>query len=293
MKVAIYGNSFEKKYAPAIVRLFESLNARNISLIIHRTFYDFIKQQANYTPAAEALFDSYYNMNSDTKFIFSIGGDGTFLQTVSYVQDKQIPIIGLNIGRLGFLADIPEEDIDNALTAIFEERYEIEERALLQVQTSKEAFTPFNIAMNDVTIHKMNAVSMITIHAFIDDVFLNAYWADGLIISSPTGSTAYSMSVGGPIVLPNCNNFIITPIAPHNLTVRPLVVPDNSVIRLQISGRTSNYLTSLDSRLKTLDTSEEVVVQKAPFKVKILKLPGHSFYATLRNKLMWGLDKRN
>lgn len=293
MKIAVYGKPFEKQYAATIIQLFERLKAHQVPSIVHRSFYEFLRKQLQYTPKAEALFDTYYNMPEHIDFIFSIGGDGTFLQTVAMVRDKEIPIIGLNIGRLGFLADIQEDEIEDALLALFDKQYEIEERTLLQASTTNKAFAPFDVAMNDVAVHKKNAVSMITIHAYINDVLLNAYWADGLIIASPTGSTAYSLSVGGPIVIPSAKNFIITPIAPHNLTVRPVVVPDDSTIHLRISGRANSYLASLDSRLKVLDTAQEVTIKKAPYHVKMLKLPEHHFYATLRNKLMWGMDKRN
>lgn len=293
MKVAIYGKSFEQKYAATIIRLFEKLEEHRFSVVMHRRFFEYIQYQLSYRPKVVSLFDSYYDMDEDISYFFSIGGDGTFLQAVSFVREKEIPIIGFNIGRLGFLADIQEDDMDDALKALIEERYEIEERALIEVLTTNQLFEPFNMAMNDVTVHKKNSVSMITIHAYLNEVFLNAYWADGLIISTPTGSTAYSMSVGGPIVLPSSESFIITPIASHNLTVRPLVVPDKTTIRLQVNGRTSSFFASLDSRMKVLNTSEEITLRKATYRVKMLKLPGHSYYTTLRNKLMWGLDKRN
>ncbi|WP_372644489.1 NAD kinase, partial [Ancylomarina sp.] len=217
-----------------------------------------------------------------------------FLDAVTVVQDSGIPIVGVNSGRLGFMADIAREEIPAAISDIFEGNYSIEERTLLKVQTKDNGlFKDFNYALNEFTVHKKDSASMITIHTYIDGEYLNSYWADGLIIATPTGSTAYSLSVGGPILIPNTQNFVISPISPHNLTVRPIVLPNHQEITLKVEGRSDSYLASLDSRSVSFEALNELKISKADFKIKVLKLKTHSFYSTLRNKLMWGVDKRN
>ena len=225
--------------------------------------------------------------------MFSIGGDGTFLEAVSYVRDKGIPIVGVNTGRLGFLADISQDQISQAMNAIINKEFDVEERSLIKVETNSAQSIDFPYALNEMTCHKMDTSSMITIHTFIDGEFLNSYWADGLIVATPTGSTAYSLSAGGPILTPSSSNFIITPLAPHNLTVRPLVIPDKHVIKMVIEGRGVNYLATLDSHSHILPYNVEITLRKADFSVKVIKLKTHSYFSTLRNKLMWGADRRN
>jgi len=263
-------------------------------IVIFESFYEFIKENSSFDPEPNSLFKSSLKKDNKLDLMFSIGGDGTFLECVSYVRDCDIPIVGINSGRLGFLANISKEDLPSALKSIFNKFYTIEERTLLEVQTSSgEQFKDFSYALNEVTVQKRDSGSMITIHVYMNDLFLNSYWADGLIISTPTGSTAYSLSVGGPIIVPGSQNFVITPIAPHNLTVRPLVVPDNNELTLKIESRAENYLASLDYHTEIIDTSVILTVKAADYKVKILKLDNISFFSTLRAKLMWGLDKRN
>jgi NAD+ kinase len=225
--------------------------------------------------------------------MFSIGGDGTFLETSSLVRNKNIPIVGINTGRLGFLSDIPSDKISEAIDNFFDKNFTIEKRTLLKLDTDNKLFSDFNFALNDVCIHKKDATSLITIHVYINNEYLNSYWADGLIVSTPTGSTAYSMSLGGPIVVPNSENFIITPIASHNLTVRPIVINNNNELRIKVEGRSENFLVSLDSKSMLVDSTVELTIKKAPFSVNVLKFKNNSFFTTLRNKLMWGIDKRN
>jgi len=215
------------------------------------------------------------------------------LDTVTLIRDSKIPILGINTGRLGFLSNISIQEIDQAMDALHSKKYTVDERALLKVKTEDNLFGETNFALNELTIHKKDSSSMITIHAYINDQYLNSYWADGLIIATPTGSTAYSLSCAGPIVVPGSENFVITPIAPHNLNVRPIVVSDNSEIKLKIEGRGMQFLASLDSRSETIDSKYELTIVKEKFKIGLIQLENQDFLRTIRNKLMWGIDKRN
>lgn len=292
MKIAIYGRSFSKSFNEPIIRLFKVLNSYNVHITIFKPFFEFIINNIHFKPKVQSFFNDHKDICKEVDLIFSLGGDGTFLETISFVRDYNIPIVGINTGRLGFLSYISREDIADALDAIFNKKYSLEHRVLIKLVSSVDLFEGFNYALNEVTIQKKDS-TMITIHAYLNNEYLNSYWADGLIISTPTGSTAYSLSVGGPIVIPNSSNFIISPIAPHNLTVRPIVVPDSNEIVLKVNSRNSKYLASLDYRSEILDTSVELTLKRADFTIKILKLENHSFYSTIRNKLMWGADKRN
>ena len=225
--------------------------------------------------------------------MFSLGGDGTLLDTLSFVRDYKIPILGINIGRLGFLASTGKEDISNALEALEKGSYKHDCRSLIELDCNKPLFGNVNYALNEFAIHKKDTSAMITIHAYINGEFLNSYWVDGLIVSTPTGSTGYNLSCGGPILMPQSANFVITPIAPHNLNVRPIVVPDDSVISFEIEGRGDNYLCTLDSRYETIDNSFQIAVRKCSFNVDLVRLPDHNFLNTLSKKLHWGSDSRN
>lgn len=291
--IAIYGRPFNESFNDSIHGLFDKLKESNVNVVIFRPFYEFLEQKLDFIPEVKGFFTNHEDLSKDVDYMISIGGDGTFLDTVGIVRDSGIPVVGINSGRLGFLANIAKEDVDDALDAIVEKKFTVEERTLLQLETSQNMFGDFSYALNEFTIHKMSSSSMIKVHAFIDGELLNSYWGDGLIVSTPTGSTAYSLSVGGPIVVPKAKNFIISPIAPHNLTVRPIVVTNDSEIVLKVEGRGDSYLASLDSRSVVLDPSIEVKLKLADFTIKLLKFSQHSFYSTLRNKLMWGVDKRN
>lgn len=296
MKIAIYGKSFNTVFYPYIRDFFEIINSRfkPLDIIIYRPFYDFIVNETGYLPKISGNYSNCSEIDKSIDYMFSIGGDGTFLETVTYVKDLNIPIIGINSGRLGFLSYIAKEEISTTLEAILNEDYTIEERTLIHLDTEVNLFGKFSYALNELTVHKKDSASMITVHTWLNDEYINTYWADGLIIATPTGSTAYSLSAAGPIVVPYAHNFIITPIAPHNLTVRPIVIPDkNTIVRLKVEGRNDSYLITLDHRSVSFDSSTELLIKSADFKIKILKLKTHSFYKTLRNKLMWGLDKRN
>jgi NAD+ kinase len=294
MVVAIYGKKFNKGFEKYVFEIFQKLKEYAVKVLIYKPFYDYLVKETYYQPIVDDHFENYNQLpTSEINFFFSIGGDGTFLETIFFVRDSEIPVIGFNSGRLGFLADISKERISQALDDIFTENYTTEKRNLIQLVSPDNYFDGFNYALNEVTVHKKDSSSMINIHAYLDDKYLNTYWADGLIISTPTGSTAYSLSAGGPIVVPNTNNLIITPIAPHTLTVRPIVISDNNVVSLKIEGRNINYLLSLDSRFEVFDGSLEIKLKRATFSVNILKFKNHNYFSTLRNKLMWGMDKRN
>ena len=241
------------------------------------------------------LFRSENNedLPGKTDFLFSIGGDGTLLDTILLVKDSNIPIAGINAGRLGFLSSIARENITFAVEALAKGHYSIEARTLLRVESNHPVFNGTNIALNDFTIHKMETSSMIKIHTYLNGEYLNSYWADGLIIATPTGSTGYSMSCGGPIIVPQSESFVITPIAPHNLNVRPIVVSDRNVISLEVEGRSQNYMATLDSRSYAIDSSFQLAIRKESYPINLVRLSNENFLGTLRSKLNWGLDSRN
>jgi len=293
MHAAIFGKNFNDDFKPSLKAFFKILKSYGYKLSIYEPFYQFIAKNCSFLPEAKTMFNEPFPENSEIDIVFSIGGDGTFLDAVSYVREKEIPIVGINSGRLGFLANISKKEIPSALKAINEKRFNIEERTLLEVNTDKKYFKDFNFALNEATILKRDSGSMITIKVYVNGEYLNTYWADGLIFATPTGSTAYSLSLGGPIVVPASSNFIITPIAPHNLTVRPIVIPDNYDITIKVSGRAENYLLSIDSQSVVVEKNTKICIKAANFKVKTVRIENHTFFNNIRDKLMWGFDKRN
>lgn len=293
MKVAVFGTTVSDSFTPVLNEFFGFLKANKIEVQLYQPFYSYLVDELKTEPFYTSLFNSYRDFKNSCDFIFSVGGDGTFLHSVLSIRNFDIPVVGVNSGRLGFLADISENQVQNALTQIFNHNYSLIERTMLQVDFCGKDNLDFNFALNEMTVLKTDTSSMINIYAYLGNELLNNYWADGLIIATPTGSTAYSLSVGGPILTPDSENFVITPLAPHNLTVRPLVVPDNYEIELKIEGRGTHFLTSLDFRSVAVDLSTVIKVKKANFKLKTLQLPGQTFFSTLRNKLMWGIDRRN
>lgn len=292
MKVAIYGRCTQDNSSEHIQQLFHKLNEYKSELYIHEPFYSFIKQKLEITGAIKT-FSSHNELKGKVDYMLSLGGDGTFLETLSFIRDSGIPVLGINTGRLGFLANVAKTEINSAIEALAAKKFSLEKRALLNVTAPQNLFGEVHYGLNELTILKKDSSSMITIHAYINDEYLNSYFADGLIIATPTGSTAYSLSCGGPLVMPGSENFVITPIAPHNLNVRPLVISDNNKITLKVEGRSTNYLLSLDSKTEVIDSSVEIKVQKADFYLNLIKLENQNFFNTLRNKLLWGLDKRN
>lgn len=292
MRVAIYGREFNEKYDDDIQVLFNILSQKGVELVIFEKFFGFLKQKIK-NLAPHSTFSNHNEITGQIDFMLSIGGDGTLLDTLMFIRDSNVPIIGFNTGRLGFLSTVSLKETEMAVDALINKQYSLDKRNLLRLETKNNLFDNVNFALNELTVHKKDSASMMTIHAFVNGDYLNSYWADGIIVSTPTGSTAYSLSCGGPIIIPGSENFIITPIAPHNLNVRPIVLPSDNVVTLKFEGRSKKYLIALDSRTETVDSSEELTIRKEKFKVNLIRLNGHNFLTTLRNKLMWGLDLRN
>lgn len=293
MKIAIYGMQFGDDFSPHFEKLIGLLNKNKTEIVIYKPFFESLNEGIQSKLKDISFFTTAAELKKRAEILLSIGGDGTFLDSATFVQNSGIPIAGINSGRLGFLANISGSEIEEAINKIIENSYSFEERELIQLVTPSKLFGDCNFALNEATISKKDSSSMITIHAYLNGNFLNTYWADGLIIATPTGSTAYSLSVGGPIVVPEAKNFIITPIAPHNLTVRPLVLPNDQELTLKIEGRDENYLVSLDRRYEAVTSDIEIKIKKARFKIKVIKHDDRTFFSTLREKLMWGLDRRN
>lgn len=292
-EILIFGRPFSKDFRLNFRLLIKKLKTYSATIKIYKPFLEFLESNFDEDFEIDGYFSNSADLEGNERVMLSIGGDGTFLEAVTLVRDLPIPIAGINSGRLGFLADISQEEISKAVDSIFNDRYSIEERTLIQLKTSEPFFGDFNIALNELTVHKRDDSSMITIHAYLDGQLLNSYWADGLIVSTPTGSTAYSLSVGGPLLLQGSDSFILSPIAPHNLTVRPLVFPDHMSLSLKIDGRGGHIMVSLDSRSVVMESGFELEISKAPYQIRTLRLRDHYFYNTLRSKLMWGADKRN
>lgn len=293
MKIAIYGTSFGSDFKKYAEQFFSILDKNKTEITVYKPFYDFLETEAGIKVPGKSTFSKDSLLNKNIDLMFSIGGDGTFLEAMYFVYGPGIPIVGINSGHLGFLANISKENIPSAMNSIFQGNYTFESRALLDVKSEQDNFGEFNFALNELTVFKKDTYTMIKVHTFINEEFLNSYWADGLIISTPTGSTAYALSVGGPIVMPGSDNFIIAPIAPHSLTVRPLVVADDNVITLVVETRGGQYMASLDHRATAIDQKVKLVIRKADNCIKMVRLPENNFFSTLRNKLMWGIDKRN
>ncbi|MCS6821375.1 MAG: NAD kinase [Microscillaceae bacterium] len=290
MIIAIHGRTFKEQIQEHIQTLFDELQQRHVQIVVSADLAEFLKQ----TPIryqAEVYKDHRDLPPAD--YLFSLGGDGTLLESVTHVGSKGIPIVGINAGRLGFLATNAPADVKNLIQQIFNGYYRLESRTLVSVADDQDVFEGLNFGLNEFTVVKRDTSSMIVVHTYIDGEYLNSYWADGLIVATPTGSTGYSLSCGGPVVLPESNNFIIAPVSPHNLNVRPLIVSDDSVISFSVEGRGKNFLVSLDSRSKVIDSTVQIAVKKADFKVNLLRLHEDNFLYTLRQKLNWGLDMRN
>ena len=291
MKIAIYGQRLEDNYLSFIQVLFQDLLNKDVEVVVCENFYKDLSERIKLDNRLK-LFKDHLDMDG-VNYLLSIGGDGTLLKTITYVRDSNIPIFGINTGRLGFLTSIATEEIEFAIDAILAGDFDLDRRTLLSLETENNLFGEVNYALNEITLQKKDTSSMITIQVYLNGEFLNSYWADGIIISTPTGSTAYSLSCNGPIILPGSGNIIINPIAPHNLNVRPVVVPDDTELTLKIKGRTDNFLVALDSRSLTVPLSMELKITKSSHQINILRLKNHSFLKTLRSKLIWGYDKRN
>jgi NAD+ kinase len=293
VKIALYGTEAKEEYIPVFKRIFDFLNQHRVDIILPEIIGYELTRDFGFDIGSAKTFNKECVSCNDVNFLLSVGGDGTFLSAVPLSLEKMIPIAGVNCGRLGFLADITVDNLEESLFQLINGEYHLENRSMLQLVEPEDIFGHFNYAVNELTVHKLDNSSMIQIHTFINNEFLATYWADGLIIATPTGSTAYSLSVGGPIVTPNLSGLVITPIASHNLTVRPVVVPDDVEIELAVEGRGNQFRLSVDHRSVPLDFSTSIKIKKASVTVPVVKLDGHTFYSTLRNKMMWGADKRN
>ncbi|WP_348813331.1 NAD kinase [Flavobacterium maritimum] len=294
MKVAIYGQYYLVSTEPIIKDIFVFFTKNNVEMIIEAEFLKMLNEKGIIHEEYKT-FSSHTELNGSFDMLISIGGDGTILRAATLVRDSGVPILGINAGRLGFLATVQKENIEEFMQFIIEKKFTISERSLLSLSCSpeNEAFDDINFAMNEISVSRKDTTSMITIETYLNDEFLNSYWADGLIVSTPTGSTGYSLSCGGPILTPDVKSLVITPIAPHNLNARPLVIPDETEIRLRVSGRDDQYLVSLDSRIASVKNESILIVKKTPFHINMVEIPEETFLKTLRNKLLWGEDKRN
>ncbi len=291
MRIAIYSRGIENNQHHDIEMFLEELKAHNVEAVFSQDFfnqfYSAVKISGKYS-----TFNSSDDLDESIDSIISLGGDGTLLDTVTIVKDKGIPVLGINYGRLGFLANIGKEDLQTAITALVERTYVLDKRTLIHLDANIPVFdVPY--ALNEFTLQKKDSSSMIKIHAYLNGEFLNTYWADGLIVATPTGSTGYSLSCNGPIVFPESGSFVITPVAPHNLNIRPIVVPDNNIISFEVEGRTDSFICTLDSRRIVVPKEAQLAVKKESFQINLIRLNENNFLQTLRNKLSWGLDKRN
>ncbi len=292
MNIALFGKVVTDAFLPYIQELVDALHGLTGITLIYQPFYESLRNRIHFEKEP-VLFTKQAEIEQKADFLFSIGGDGTILDAVGLVGESGIPVTGINLGRLGFLSSISKDRILPAIEAIQKGDYQIERRSLLKLASPVGLFGSTNCAMNDLTVSKPNVMSLLTIKTWINNEFLNAYWADGLIVATPTGSTAYSLSCTGPIISPDSETFLITPIASHNLTVRPIIIRDDSEIRIRIEGKSSEFLVSLDSRVEKVDNSVELIICKASFKINLLRLTDKNFFQTIREKLNWGLDNRN
>ncbi len=291
MKIAVHGRNFNPPAKPFVQAMFDDLAERQATVVLSKTYREFL-DYAGVRHHSDTSYDAP-DAPPDLDFIFSLGGDGTLLDVVTHVGARQTPVVGINVGRLGFLATVSPNEIRGMIQALTTGQFSLDDRALVSVQSEGDIFNGRAFGLNDFTITRTESSSMITVHTYLDGSFLNSYWADGLIISTPSGSTGYSLSCGGPVLMPQTNSFIITPISPHNLNVRPMVVMDSCRLSFEVSSRSGTFLVALDSRSHTVDVSTKLTVQKEQFVARLVKLHHDSFLDTLRSKLNWGFDVRN
>lgn len=292
MKAAIYSRVFEDEQQKDVQLFFDELTIQKIEPVIFQPFFEQIKDRIH-LPADTKTFSISADLTEDVEFIISLGGDGTLLDTITLVREKKISIMGVNFGRLGFLASIGRDELQKAVKAIAQRTYVTDTRTMIHVDANIPLFGNVPYALNEFSIHKRDVASMIKIHTYLNGEFLNTYWADGLIVATPTGSTGYSLSCNGPIVFPDSGSFVITPVAPHNLNVRPIIVPDNNIISFEIESRAEQIICALDSRREIVSKDVQLAVKKERFDISLVRLSENNFLQTLRNKLTWGLDKRN
>jgi NAD+ kinase len=292
MKIAIYSRGIENNQIKDIHQLFDELISNGAEPVFFQDFfnqfYSAVNLENNYS-----TFNSFEDLDESIDCMISLGGDGTLLDTVTLVRHSGIPILGINYGRLGFLANIGKDEIHSAIDAIINRKYVLDKRSLIHLEANVPLFGETPYALNDFSIHKKDVSPMIKIHTYLNGEFLNTYWADGLIVSTPTGSTGYSLSCGGPVVFPDSSSFVITPIAPHNLNIRPIIVPDNTIVSFELEGRTDGFVCTLDSRREIISKEVQLAIKKESFDINLIRMNENNFLQTLREKLSWGLDKRN
>ncbi|MEG0796219.1 MAG: NAD kinase [Odoribacter sp.] len=293
MVVAIYGKGIENDFFPYLKHLIACLQAKGVEILCEEGFARLLAEKSNFVFKFARTFGKEGLRKEEVSLLLSIGGDGTFLDSVIYVKDSGVPVLGVNSGRLGFLANVPANEIEEAVDCLVLGHYRIEQRDMLELQINRERKAGFDYALNEVGVLKVATSSLLKIHAYIAEVYLTTYWADGLIVATPTGSTAYSLSGGGPIVCPDCRNIILTPVCPHNLSMRPLVVPNSAEILLEVESRSGDFVLSMDSRVQKMTDKSHLFIRSGETKINVVTLPGHNYYETLRNKLMWGEDRRN
>jgi len=292
MQVAIYGRKITKLTIPAFTEILETISSFGWGILLEEELSKSLNQKGLNSDSTKT-FSSHEHLKEGVDLMISVGGDGTFLKSVDYVRDSEIPVLGINTGRLGFLANVAKDQIQEALSLIKAKKYIFQKRSLLSVHVNDGTGAQDFFAMNELALHKKDTSSMITVKVSLDGNFLNSYWSDGLIVSTPTGSTAYNLSCGGPIVTPGCQVHIVTPIAPHNLNVRPMVIPDHMPITLNVEGRGRSYLMSIDGKSRSIKQGQEIVINKAAFMINVIKFENNNFLDTIRNKMLWGIDKRN
>jgi NAD+ kinase len=291
MTIAVYARNTSSNNPEYLEQLIQLSSSENFKVTVFKGYLDFLNSSLQ-NPISLDTFNNSEELIAKADYVISLGGDGTMLETLEYVRRSGIPVLGVNTGRLGFLAAVYKEDFSKAIQLLIKEKFTLDKRELIELDKTT-CFNEVNYALNEFTIHKKESSAMINIDTYVDGVFLNSYFADGLIVSTPTGSTAYSLSCGGPIMMPDSDNFIITPIAPHNLNVRPVVISNNKTLSFKVSGRSDSFNVSLDSRSQTIKNQSDLQIKKADFKFNMINLEGQHFFETLRNKLLWGIDKRH
>jgi len=291
VKIALYGKRFDDEFSDSIEKLLDSMVRRGIGIVVFEKFYLFLTQKVT-LPSTVEIFKSTDELKG-VSFLLSVGGDGTLLETAAIIRDTRIPVLGINTGRLGFLSPVSGNDIDQVIEALVNQDFTLDKRSLIEVKSEQQDFGDFPFALNDVTITNKQRSSMIAVHTYVNDQFMSTYWADGLIVATPTGSTAYSLSCGGPIVMPESNNVILTPIAPHNLNVRPFVLPNTGKVSLRAEGREPHFSLTLDSRSFVIDNETIVELTRANFEFHLVSLSGFGFFNTIRQKMGWGHDARS
>lgn len=292
MKIALFGKAFKDEHTECFKNLTSVLESKCCKILIWKPFYDFLKDKVQLSEDI-GIFANHQELAGNADMLLSFGGDGTILDSVRLVRNSGIPIVGINLGRMGFLSSIQRSEIVPAITDIIDGKYTIEKRTLIALESPKDLILDFNYALNELSINKNDTSSMVVVHVWVNNHPVHSYWADGLIVATPTGSTAYSLSCSGPILTPESNNFVITPIAPHNLSVRPLVIPDNSEIRIRVDSRDNQALVCLDSQSAIIDPETELIIRKADFGINLVQRLNENFFSTIRAKLNWGSDIRN